>query len=66
MSDGTDERAGFAGAPSRPRAGRMARLLVLLLLLGLAVGAIWFIDRGAMMTNGKSGAATQAAVKTAG
>jgi hypothetical protein len=39
------------GTPSRPRAGRALRILVYFLMLALACGAIWFIDRGAMMTN---------------
>ncbi|HUO11036.1 MAG TPA: hypothetical protein VM008_22240 [Phycisphaerae bacterium] len=41
----------FSAIPSRPRAGRAARILVYLLLLGIACGAIWWIDRGAMLTN---------------
>jgi hypothetical protein len=41
----------FSGEPSRPRAGRWVRVVVYLLLLGLACGAIWWIDRGAMLTN---------------
>jgi len=36
---------------STPRAPKWARLLVYVLLLGLAFGAIWWIDRGAMLTN---------------
>jgi hypothetical protein len=66
MSDGDGERVGFSGVPSRPRAGRVVRLVVLLLMLALAVGAIWFIDRGAMKSNGGTGVTTRAAVKTAG
>jgi hypothetical protein len=42
----------FGATPSPPRAGRGWRLVVYVLLLVLACGAIWFIDRGAMMTNG--------------
>jgi hypothetical protein len=41
----------FSGVPSRPRAGRLLRVLVYLLLLAFACAAIWFIDRGAMLTN---------------
>jgi len=41
----------FSALPSRPRAGRTARILVYLLLLLLACAAIWWIDRGAMLTN---------------
>jgi hypothetical protein len=38
--------------PSKPRVGRWGRAVVYLILLGLAVATIWWIDRGAMMTNG--------------
>jgi hypothetical protein len=41
----------FSASPSRPRAGRAARILVYFLLLLLACAAIWWIDRGAMLTN---------------
>jgi hypothetical protein len=41
----------FSAKPSRPRAGCWARLGVYLLLLGLACAAIWWIDRGAMLSN---------------
>jgi hypothetical protein len=46
-----DDRVDFSGVPGRPRARRVARVVVLVLLLGLAVGAIWFIDRGATVNN---------------
>jgi len=42
----------FAGEPSPPRAPLAVRMLVYLLLLALAGAAIWWIDRGAAMTNG--------------
>jgi hypothetical protein len=41
----------FAAQPSAPRAGRLLRLMAYVLLLALACGAIWWIDRGAMLTN---------------
>lgn len=41
----------FSALPSRPRAKRWARLLVYLLMLAIACAAIWWIDRGAMLTN---------------
>jgi hypothetical protein len=41
----------FAATPSRPRAGRMLRIVAYVLLLALACAAIWWIDRGAMLTN---------------
>jgi hypothetical protein len=50
-ADQSREVMDFGAAPSRPRAGRLWRVLVYLLLLGLACAAIWWIDRGAMMTN---------------
>ncbi|HVX84823.1 MAG TPA: hypothetical protein VH253_08410 [Phycisphaerae bacterium] len=51
----------FGRRGSRPRAGRAARVIVYLILLALACGSIWWIDRGAMLTNVRSGAATRAA-----
>jgi hypothetical protein len=45
------ERVDFAAVPSRPRAGRAWRVIVYVLLLGVACAAIWWIDRGAMLTN---------------
>ena len=44
-------KPGFGKDVSRPRAGRWVRVIVYLLLLALACGAIWFIDRGATLTN---------------
>jgi hypothetical protein len=41
----------FDAGLSRPRARRAARLILLALLLALACASIWFIDRGAMLTN---------------
>jgi hypothetical protein len=41
----------FAARPSRPRAALVWRLAVLVVLLLLACAAIWWIDRGAMLTN---------------
>lgn len=41
----------FDAGVSRPRARRAARIFLLALLLTLACAAIWFIDRGAMLTN---------------
>ena len=43
----------FSTPVSRPRARRVVRMVVYLLLLGLACGAIWFIDRGAMVNNSR-------------
>jgi hypothetical protein len=37
--------------PSPPRAGRLWRILVYVLMLAIACGAIWWIDRGVAMTN---------------
>jgi len=37
----------FAAVPSAPKAGRLMRVVVFLLLLALAVAAIWWIDKGA-------------------
>jgi hypothetical protein len=51
-SRGPDEPArNLLPTPSPPRARRWARLLVYLILLALACGAIWLIDRGVMLTN---------------
>jgi hypothetical protein len=41
----------FAARPSRPRAPLVWRLVVFAVLLVLACAAIWWIDRGAMLTN---------------
>jgi hypothetical protein len=41
----------FAARPSRPRAPLVWRLVVFAALLALACAAIWWIDRGAMLTN---------------
>jgi hypothetical protein len=41
----------YSDCPSAPRAPRLARFGMCLLLLGIAVAAIWWIDRGAMLTN---------------
>jgi len=41
----------FSALPSRPRSKRWVRVLVYLLMLGIACAAIWWIDRGAMLTN---------------
>lgn len=40
-----------SATPSAPRAPRWARILVFVALLGVALAAIWWIDRGAMLTN---------------
>jgi hypothetical protein len=57
MSEQNDS-PGFSAIPSRSRAGRTARVLVYLLLLLFACGAIWWIDRGAMLSNSHPDAAT--------
>jgi hypothetical protein len=46
-------RPDFSGVPSYPRAPRWARILVYVVLLAIAFGAIWWIDRGAMLTNSR-------------
>jgi hypothetical protein len=45
------DKPDYSADPSPPRAPFWARLLVLALLLGLAFAAIWWIDRGATLTN---------------
>jgi TRAP-type C4-dicarboxylate transport system permease small subunit len=54
------EKPEFSAVPSRPRARRWARVLVYVLMLGIACAAIWWIDRGAMLTNLHSPATTPA------
>ncbi len=61
MAPPTDPPA-FSASPSRPRARRAARLVLYVLLLLLACGAIWWIDRGAMLTNSVTIPTTRAAV----
>ena len=51
MTTPAPPRPEFTAAPSAPRTGRWARLLVYVLLLAVAVAAIWWIDRGAWFTN---------------
>ncbi len=55
------ERPDFSADPSRPRAGRFVRFLVCAGLLAVACAAIWWIDRGAMLSNSHASvpAATQ-------
>ncbi|HVT79725.1 MAG TPA: hypothetical protein VHM90_03635 [Phycisphaerae bacterium] len=45
------ERLNADSNPSPPRAGRVWRLIVFVLLLALACAAIWWIDRGVMLSN---------------
>jgi TRAP-type C4-dicarboxylate transport system permease small subunit len=54
------EKPEFSAIPSRPRARRWVRVLVYLLMLGIACAAIWWIDRGAMLTNVRSAATAPA------
>jgi hypothetical protein len=49
----------FSAVPTRPLAKRWARVLVYVLMLGIACAAIWWIDRGAMLTNVHSPATSQ-------
>jgi hypothetical protein len=51
MTNVTTNPPNFSITPSRPRARRLARIAIYLLLLALASAAIWWIDRGAMLTN---------------
>jgi hypothetical protein len=51
----TDATPKRAGTPSRPRAPLWARVIVYLLMLALAAASIWWIDRGAMLTNSVPG-----------
>jgi hypothetical protein len=57
MADVRRVRPDFGAVPTRPRGGRWGRFVVYVLLLALACGAIWWIDRGAMLSNG-NGATT--------
>ncbi|HEY4328735.1 MAG TPA: hypothetical protein VGN88_03295 [Phycisphaerae bacterium] len=41
----------FSAVPSPPRSGRLLRIIMYALLLAIACAAIWWIDRGAMLTN---------------
>jgi len=50
----------FGATPSRPRAGRGGRLCVYLVLLLVALAAIWFIDRGANVLSPHPAPATSA------
>jgi hypothetical protein len=54
MAEDQRETAAFGAGASTPRARRAARLVMYMLLLALACGAIWWIDRGAMLTNVQS------------
>jgi hypothetical protein len=56
----SQEKPEFSAIPSRPRAKRWARVAVYLLMLGIACAAIWWIDRGAMLTNVHSAATVPA------
>lgn len=48
-----DARPDFAAVPSAPRTRRLVQILAYLLLLALACAAIWWIDRGANLTNSR-------------
>jgi hypothetical protein len=45
------EGPNFSSVPSRPRAGGVWRFILLLLLVAIACGAIWWIDRGVALNN---------------
>jgi len=51
VSDSTSPPLDFSAQPSSPRANRVVRVIVYLLLLALACAAIYWIDRGALLTN---------------
>jgi len=46
-------RPDFAAVPSAPRARRWVQIVAYLLLLALACAAIWWIYRGANLTNSR-------------
>ena len=45
------EKPDFSGVPSPPRAAGFWRFLLFVLLVALACGVIWWIDRGVALNN---------------
>jgi hypothetical protein len=47
----TEAEARSSSTPSRPRAAGIWRFVLFLVLLAVACGAIWWIDRGVNLSN---------------